>query len=244
MRVTRLETELRSQVVICLSSVHHSLAFRCFHPGSCQICRFARASITDPTNATSTPRMSHSSRRRSPACAKTSPTPAIAPSPSAKILDPLFSFLARLPCQCRPSASASKMSDEGSSAATAAAAETRARDEDQAPAEKTDTSRSVTANPEAADPEGPTAVPVHDKAAAPSNHHATSTPASPTGGPVPGLPFVAPSSYLRPLNTLARGHSHHRRESGGAIEGEGEGAMRMRKISNPVDREQREGLVS
>lgn len=92
--------------------------------------------------------------------------------------------------------------------------------------ETPDPSTSVTENAAAADPgvAGPTAaLPYH-----PQQHTL-----------LPG-PFVAPSSYLRPLSTSSR-----RGEMSTSGEGSGMAASnKRRKASNPVEREQIEGLVS
>lgn len=116
-----------------------------------------------------------------------------------------------------------------------------------------DTSRGVTRtadNPAAAAEEGPNDAPrSHETGASPPppGHHADAA-GGPTAQPVvPGLPFVAPSSYLRPL-VSSRAQSQSPASGGGNEARTGSLAagrqMAVRKASNPVDREQIEGLVS
>ena len=135
--------------------------------------------------------------------------------------------------------------------------------------ETTDTSRSVTTSDPGAAAEGPNSAAGHGDAtgghatttAGPENYAAsgsvgagsTATTAGTSGAASAGAgsshlpgPFVTPSSYLRPLSTTSRPQSHQGQGHGGNEQGvlSPGRQMAVRKASNPVDREQIEGLVS
>lgn len=132
----------------------------------------------------------------------------------------------------------------------------------------TDTSPSVTTNtgsadrpdanlnPEAPAPEGPNAGTTtthagrHETTAASIDEATAGTASAPTGGSgtaganlLPG-PFVAPSSYLRPVSSVAAWSRAQSSQQPTQTHATGGRQMAVRKASNPIEREQIEGLVS
>lgn len=108
----------------------------------------------------------------------------------------------------------------------------------------TDTSGGVT-NADPAATEGPNIAGQSHETGEDEARNAASVPTGPATGAqlLPG-PFVAPSSYLRPLNSSSGSRAQTTHTTADATESGTGQQMAVRKASNPVEREQIEGLVS